>query len=319
MSSKEDTPAAGMFCIVLLGVAGLVGLSTIWVSVGAHHRAALTPKLHGGNYMECGQGVQLCGVLALETGYGQNTYYHELPTVHGLWPETQRFGSSRCIRTDHNAATKQVHQCYNQPGHSQHKNLEFQRHEWSKHGVCAGVENADDYFEQVCALAAAPLQRMTDAKKQKGSMNAIVSALHASGLPVWNFNEKTGEIMLSACASSDGKWHLAQIDEFGRKCGGEHPSAQALAPAKTDQRCESGVRGPSCSSDGNCVGVPGCKRCANSGFCTDVASRNAFRSASGNKQCLHGKHGPPCASSNDCDGVSGCSRCARSGFCTDMP
>ena len=39
--------------------------------------------------------------------------------------------------------------------------LPFEKHEWGKHGVCAGVKDANDFFTQVCALSAAPLKVMT--------------------------------------------------------------------------------------------------------------------------------------------------------------
>ena len=38
--------------------------------------------------------------------------------------------------------------------------LGFEQHEWGKHGVCAGVADADDYFTQLCAIAAGPLAAM---------------------------------------------------------------------------------------------------------------------------------------------------------------
>ena len=36
-------------------------------------------------YMECGSGVTMCGVLTLETGKGQGNYKHDGAAVHGLW------------------------------------------------------------------------------------------------------------------------------------------------------------------------------------------------------------------------------------------
>ncbi|KAH8045241.1 hypothetical protein JL722_14306 [Aureococcus anophagefferens] len=37
--------------------------------------------------MDCGSGVDLCGVLTLCSGLGSGAYEHPAPSVHGLWPE----------------------------------------------------------------------------------------------------------------------------------------------------------------------------------------------------------------------------------------
>ena len=50
------------------------------------------------------------------------------------------------------AQPKQLISCYDDLG--------FEQHEWGKHGVCAGVKDAKDFFTQVCALSAAPLSVM---------------------------------------------------------------------------------------------------------------------------------------------------------------
>ena len=51
-------------------------------------------------YMDC-EGAPLCGVLTLETGLGNGPYAHDSPSVHGLWPEVNKYGSSQCIRCVH--------------------------------------------------------------------------------------------------------------------------------------------------------------------------------------------------------------------------
>ena len=50
------------------------------------------------------------------------------------------------------AQPKELISCYDDLG--------FEQHEWGKHGVCAGVKDAKDFFTQVCALSAAPLRVM---------------------------------------------------------------------------------------------------------------------------------------------------------------
>ena len=50
------------------------------------------------------------------------------------------------------AQPKELISCYDDLG--------FEQHEWGKHGVCAGVKDAKDFFTQVCALSAPPLRVM---------------------------------------------------------------------------------------------------------------------------------------------------------------
>ena len=135
--------------------------------------------------MSCGAGVQVCGVLALMTGLGsgmQNVtggavYGHPTPVVHGLWPQTPPFGDSACVAPSAGASNAtRVYPCYqcarpspgvvdtNCSGVPHHSPSEFQDHEWSKHGVCAGVRDAQDYLTQVCTLAAPPLRVLSAAR-----------------------------------------------------------------------------------------------------------------------------------------------------------
>lgn len=131
--------------------------------------------------MSCGDGVPLCGVLALVTGLGsgvQNVtggavYGHPIPIVHGIWPQTPPFGNSDCVAPSASSANAtRIYSCYQciYPGDTNcssiphHSPAAFQDHEWSKHGVCAGVRGAEDYFTQTCALAAPPLQVLSAAR-----------------------------------------------------------------------------------------------------------------------------------------------------------
>ena len=54
--------------------------------------------------------------------------------------------------------------------------MDFETHEWIKHGRCAGVKDADDFFTQVCALSAAPLALM---KEAAGFSEMVASLRHA--------------------------------------------------------------------------------------------------------------------------------------------
>lgn len=218
-------------------------------------------RLPNGGSMDCGRGVELCGVLSLETGLGRGAYHHPEPVVHGLWPQTGHYGSSKCVRPDESRDPQRLHSCYDQRGHSRSELEGFQDHEWRSHGTCAGVDDAQDYFSQVCSLSAAPLRVMKGAREDGQRLGGIVEALQRAGHPVWDVDTSHSEVRLAACAGPGGKWRLAAHRDFGQVCGagGDPPSAV---------RCELGRRGPPCQGSGDCSGHGGCLRCARSGYCT---------------------------------------------------
>ena len=232
-------------------------------------------------YMDCGEGVALCGVLALQTGLGKGIYRSSVPILHGLWPQTSGYGTSACVRPRVHDPPDDVYACYQQPGRSRSELLKFQAHEFTKHGKCAGVSNAHEYFSQACKLAAAPLGVISAARSTGASLDDIAAALSASRYPLWKVVRATAEVHLSACASASGAWRIARRDEFASVCGGSEPAPRAnvqleqttasTPPAGGDAgSCVRGRHGPRCNGDEQCKGQPGCLRCARSGFCTDV-------------------------------------------------
>jgi hypothetical protein len=71
------------------------------------------PMPHKSPKMDCGAGVRVCGVLALQSGLGRGVYGGGRPAIHGLWPQENRFGTSECIApsVSSNKVTK-VYSCY---------------------------------------------------------------------------------------------------------------------------------------------------------------------------------------------------------------
>lgn len=220
------------------------------------------PGSGGPGKMACGDGVPLCGVLVLQSGYGKGPYKHPEPTVHGLWPQTGQYGSSKCVRPDENGSPQQIYSCYNQKGESDAELARFQKHEWDKHGRCAGVDSASDYFRQICQLSSRPIQVMRQSRSEGAKLQGMADALESEGYPVHEIEKGTSEVHLSACAGPSGDWKLAQVADFPEICGSGGGS--------TKRQCIEGQRGPKCSSDSDCDGHGGCVRCANSGYCTDV-------------------------------------------------
>lgn len=185
--------------------------------VATHH---LTRRLDCGNTL-------LCGVLALETGLGEGSYKHPAPTVHGLWPATGSYGTSACTAPSKSAANpKQLFSCYNS---SSSRQVEFEEHEWQKHGMCAGVRDAADYFSQVCSLSRKPLATMVKSRSVGRTLSSeFASDLAAMGFPVFFNDSRHGQITLSSCADSMGTWHLASRGEFSSLCNSPSALTQIL-------------------------------------------------------------------------------------------
>merc|ERR1712139_364296 len=96
-------------------------------------------------------------------------------------------------------------------------------------------------------------------------------AIEAAGYEVFAQDATNSQLELSACAGSDGRWKLGKVSAFGSLCGGGSPTpSPSPSPTPTGQ-CVPSQHGPACNSDSDCDGVPGCVRCANSGYCTDAS------------------------------------------------
>lgn len=228
--------------------------------------------------MTCGTNVPLCGTLTLQTGLGSGVYHGNTTKVHGLWPETGSYGTSKCIKPTDTSNPTKVYDCYNQDSSA----LWFETHEWTKHGQCAGVKDSDDFFTQVCSLSKAPLQVLQKAKEAGKGFSSMTQALKDAGYPVWSLDTSNDQVELSVCAKTDGRWVLAAVSDMPSKCGdsspspapgpsppGPSPPAPSPAPSPSTGSCVPGRQGPKCSSDADCTGLSGCVRCAHSGYCTD--------------------------------------------------
>lgn len=180
--------------------------------------------------MDCGLGVPLCGTLTLQSGLGKGAYHSDTTGVHGLWPETGSWGTSKCLPPLNLTGPSKVYECYAHDGDDDH-NLWFENHEWTRHGICAGVKDADDFFTQVCSLAKNPVELLEQAREAHPDIDSMAQALNTSGFPVWSVDHDEDQVLLSACAASDGRWVLATQAEMPTKCGGpKDQSSHAGAP-----------------------------------------------------------------------------------------
>ena len=243
--------------------------------------------------MDCGS-TAVCGILTLETGKGPGVYSHPTPSVHGLWPETGDYGTSQCIAPSKSTADPtKVYSCYDVAGTDPADQLSFEQHEWGKHGVCAAVKDADDFFGQICSLSSAPLQVVAAALKAGDDVAGASEKLVSAGYPVFATNPMgDAQIELSACCDSSGTWHLAAVSDFSSTCGsgpapgpapgpspGPGPGPPPPPPPPPATECVRSQHGPRCSSDSDCDGVPHCVRCAHSGYCTDVPTEDELAAA----------------------------------------
>jgi len=221
--------------------------------------------------MNCGS-APLCGVLVMETGYGSGAYHQDLPGVHGIWPETGSFGTSQCIKPRNSSNPTKVYDCYDNDGDNL---LGFETHEWEKHGCCAGVKNADDFFTQMCGLSDHPLAVLISLRESGASLDTMSSALQSAGYEVFSLDQKNSQVYLSVCAGYDGQWKHSTASQFSSMCGGGPSPSPPPSPSPTPSptptgQCLSHQHGPPCYDDSQCNGVTGCIRCARSGYCTDV-------------------------------------------------
>eukprot|EP00668_Euglena_longa_P022177 GGOE01027584.1.p1 GENE.GGOE01027584.1~~GGOE01027584.1.p1 ORF type:complete len:260 (+),score=33.71 GGOE01027584.1:55-834(+) len=207
--------------------------------------------------MDC-QGAVVCGVLTLESGLGSGVYGKWPPSIHGLWPQVPPFGNSDCRPPTVSAAEPNAPvACFHESG--------FQAHEWRKHGTCAGVPDATNFFRQVCSLAAHPLEVM---ERAGHNFDAQLRSLEAAGIAIFRVDRRNYQFQLSACAGCDGTWILTPQSTFGQQCSGSCPLPRS--PTTAQDVCSPGRKGPPCSSDADCARAHNCLRCARSGFCTDV-------------------------------------------------
>lgn len=205
-----------------------------WLQAAA--RASRCPDFsQNPSAMDCGgPDTPLCGVLTLGTGSGSGHYHHKYPTVHGLWPETGGYGTSICKAPGDSSDPVKLWPCYKAdatPGEIRDR-MGFEDHEWEKHGKCAGVQDAADYFNQTCALSQAPLDVMRGARSAGMDLSDTARQLQRSGFCVWGLMTSTMEVTLSACADPHGRWHLAAVHEFKDKCGG-WPASPTPPPSPT--------------------------------------------------------------------------------------
>lgn len=218
--------------------------------------------------MDCGSNVSLCGVLTLESGFGPGAYEHDVPCVHGLWPETGGYGTSDCVEPDSASDPTKVYSCYEDSADDNSDVISFEVHEWEKHGKCAGIHDEDDYFTQLCQMALSPIKIMTAMRNQGGDIEDMESAVVAAGYEVYEVDTENAQLLLSACATPEGTWMLAPVGSFSELCGGLTNDGREITDPGSS--CGPNFNGPPCTRDDDCVHLRSCIRCAPSGYCTNT-------------------------------------------------
>ncbi len=162
--------------------------------------------------MTCPPYAPLCGVLTIESGFGPNAYKHPSPGLHGLWPETGAYGTSACV-----APTNTTFDVSDMPRACAYVNeasedYAFARHEWAKHGLCAGGPGPSSaYFAQACALAAQVLLNLTPASSSWQEMQQAAS----QSAFLWQISQPDKQLLFSVCndagAAADGGWRFCKL------------------------------------------------------------------------------------------------------------
>lgn len=148
----------------------------------------------------------MCGVLAVEIGRGSGPYHHQQGCVHGLWPQVPPYGDSECAPSG--AEPTHMPSCYT--------DWNFVQHEWFKHGVCAGAQDGDSFFDQVCKLAKEPLE-LIDLGLKKGLSDEAIAQTLRDTFPVVDMDPKTDQITIAACLAGD-QWKLVAPEHFEEQC-----------------------------------------------------------------------------------------------------
>lgn len=148
-------------------------MSILMVLVSSSSLPSTPTKERTSTYLNCGK-VKLCGVLALESGFGKGYYQHQRPSVHGLWPETGEYGTSACVPPLNVSSPQTIFPCYKDANQPDSHLIEFEQHEWKKHGLCSGVKDANDFFTQICSISADPILVMSKSRSSGKTATADV-------------------------------------------------------------------------------------------------------------------------------------------------
>ena len=160
--------------------------------------------------MTCSTTTRLCGVLTIETGFGPGAYNHTGgPGLHGLWPETGGYGTSACVPPV-NTSFDQDHV----RGVCAYLNDDpvFARHEWEKHGLCAGGPGpASAFMAEACRLAAPVVARLQDISTWEDT----VTTAHTLPYPLWAVDDVDKQLLFSVCSQGDGSWNFCILKNVG--------------------------------------------------------------------------------------------------------
>ena len=180
---------------------------------------ALFYKKDNQKEMSCNKSGDLYGVLVLCNGLGNGMYKNREPFVHGLWPAVKEYGNSKCISPKNNYINNYINNKKFVKASPCFSNRYLAKHEFKKHGVCAGVKDEEDYFNQVCSLSKKPLELMKNIR-QRGiiDINEYADIFEKNGYHVWYANPNTSEIELSAYSNSNSRWILMDSNNFKRNC-----------------------------------------------------------------------------------------------------
>merc|ERR1711871_18285 len=229
-------------------------------------------------------------------GHAATKYF----TLHGMWPSRIKDADTypcQCTNKEFSQseisdlATDMNQYWSSLKGHG--GNVEFWDHEWTKHGTCSPQidqgTNVHSYFNTTLglraqvdtygALAAAGILpgKSYSAMSVQGAIKKAVGVTPTLGcvgkdLAVVGLCFDKETVKLQDCSDSivhnthDSVSNCDLEENITFSNGGSGPSP----PTPAGDKCVPNKHGPVCNSDADCKDVPGCVRCASSGYCTDV-------------------------------------------------
>ena len=167
-------------------------------------------------YMTCPDQASMCGTIVLETGLGPNLYKHDHIGYHGFWISNNEYGNSLCIEPKNNSfdisSTNIGQLCdfINEPDND----YQFAKHEYYKHGICAGGSGpASVYFQTMCNLGNSLRQFLQNLKLV--TFNDMQTAIMANidwRTYLFSIDTLNKQFLFSVCSADLGyNWHFCPI------------------------------------------------------------------------------------------------------------
>lgn len=213
-------------------------------------------------------------------------------TLHGMWPSRDGqtdYDSYPCACTQEQFDPSQLSSIMSEmnqywPSY-EGPNDQFWTHEWSKHGTCSKLNqltffqralSARSNFDASLALKSANIQggqsyAYDDLMRAVQTKFGVMPTLGCKGNTLTEigicFNSDATSVMDCKDIVQNANLELGDCSHTSAITVPGPGSGPGPSPSPSGE-CVPDKHGPACQSDGDCKYVPGCVRCAHSGYCT---------------------------------------------------